>query len=203
MDAREQTIRKEYERNLPKESYGRRVMIDKFTTGSIDFVHLTYWSNGEERVAHLPEPRLDRNFHDLGDRKLVAAAYQASTGRSDVKVELNRPEEVDYQAVSDRTHQSARYSLRWAGLSERHSSSGVIVSTGTGATGWARSISRERSSPFTLPAPEPLGYRCSSKRVALQVGAQVLVMAAMMARCSSINSSSDTQVLLGRYTLSR
>lgn len=39
----------------------------------------------------------------------VAAAYEASTGRSDVKVELNRPEEVDYQAVSDRTHQSARW----------------------------------------------------------------------------------------------
>ncbi len=39
----------------------------------------------------------------------VAAAYEASTGRSDVKVELNRPEEVDYQAVSDRTHQSSRW----------------------------------------------------------------------------------------------
>jgi hypothetical protein len=77
MDAPEQTIRKEYDRNLPRESYGRRVMIDKFTTGSIDFAQLTYWSNGEERVAHLPDPRLDGNFHDLGDRKLVAAAHQA------------------------------------------------------------------------------------------------------------------------------
>jgi hypothetical protein len=77
MDTPEQTIRKEYARNLPKESYGRRVMIDKFTTGSIEFVQLTYWSNGAERVAHLPDPRLDGNFHDLGDRKIVAAAHCA------------------------------------------------------------------------------------------------------------------------------
>jgi hypothetical protein len=40
----------------------------------------------------------------------VAAAYESSTGRSDVTVELNRPEEVDYQAVSDRTHASSRWS---------------------------------------------------------------------------------------------
>lgn len=77
MDAPEQTIRKEYDRNLPKESYGRRVMIDKFTTNSIEFAHLTYWNNGAERVAHLPDPKFDDNFHDLGDRKLVAAAHQA------------------------------------------------------------------------------------------------------------------------------
>ena len=40
----------------------------------------------------------------------VAAAYESSTGRSDVNVEVNRPEEVDYQAVSDRTHASSRWS---------------------------------------------------------------------------------------------
>jgi hypothetical protein len=39
----------------------------------------------------------------------VAASYQESTGRSDVKVEVNRTENVDYQAVSDRTHQSSRW----------------------------------------------------------------------------------------------
>lgn len=72
-----QTIREEYSRKLPKESYGRRVMIDKFTTNSVHYVQLTYWNNGAERVAHLPDPKLDGNFHDLGDRKIVAAAHQA------------------------------------------------------------------------------------------------------------------------------
>jgi NAD kinase len=51
------------------------------------------------------------------------------------------------------THQSARYRLRFRGHQERHSSSGVIVSTGTGSTGWARSIARERRSNMRLPQP--------------------------------------------------
>lgn len=38
------------------------------------------------------------------------------------------------------------------GRSERHSSSGLIVSTGTGATGWCASIALERGGR-ALPAP--------------------------------------------------
>lgn len=71
-------IRSEYQRNLPEESYGRRVFIDKFTKGAVHFVELTYWSNGAERVADLPDPALEKNFHDLGDRVFVAAAFAAS-----------------------------------------------------------------------------------------------------------------------------
>ena len=52
-----------------------------------------------------------------------------------------------------RTHQSARYRLRLDGREERQSSSGVIVTTGTGATGWARSINGERRRPLELPRP--------------------------------------------------
>lgn len=43
--------------------------------------------------------------------------------------------------IGHRSHQSARYLLRYDGKEERQSSSGIIVSTGTGASGWARSIS--------------------------------------------------------------
>ena len=39
------------------------------------------------------------------------------------------------------------------GRRERQASSGIIVATGTGATGWARSISRERGSSLELPSP--------------------------------------------------
>lgn len=55
--------------------------------------------------------------------------------------------------AGQRTHQSARYRLGFGGKEERQSSSGVIVSTGTGATGWARSINGERSHPLRLPGP--------------------------------------------------
>lgn len=52
-----------------------------------------------------------------------------------------------------RSHQSARYVLRQGGKEERQSSSGVLVTTGTGATGWARSVNGERRRPLALPAP--------------------------------------------------
>lgn len=55
--------------------------------------------------------------------------------------------------VGHRTHQSARYLLAFAGKSERHSSSGLIVCTGTGATGWAKSVSLRRQGAAPLPTP--------------------------------------------------
>ena len=55
--------------------------------------------------------------------------------------------------VGHRSHQSARYRIRVGKRDERHSSSGLIVSTGTGSTGWARSIHRCHRSELTLPAP--------------------------------------------------
>ncbi|PQO41973.1 NAD+ kinase [Blastopirellula marina] len=42
--------------------------------------------------------------------------------------------------VGCRTHASARYTLECGGLSEPQSSSGVLVSTGAGATGWMSSV---------------------------------------------------------------
>jgi NAD kinase len=55
--------------------------------------------------------------------------------------------------VGHRSHQSARYRIELGGAEENQSSSGVIVTTGTGATGWARSICRNRATPVTLPDP--------------------------------------------------
>jgi NAD kinase len=41
--------------------------------------------------------------------------------------------------IGQRTHVSARYRLSWGDRSERQSSSGVLVSTGAGSTGWLSS----------------------------------------------------------------
>ena len=42
--------------------------------------------------------------------------------------------------IGHRSHQSARYQITIKGMTESHSSSGIIVSTGIGSTGWMRSI---------------------------------------------------------------
>jgi hypothetical protein len=55
--------------------------------------------------------------------------------------------------VGHRSHQSARYRVRIEHREERQSSSGLIVATGTGSTGWARSIRAERHSEIALPRP--------------------------------------------------
>lgn len=56
--------------------------------------------------------------------------------------------------VGPRTHQTARYTVALPeGPSERQASSGVIVATGTGSTGWCRSLWLERHSALDLPQP--------------------------------------------------
>ncbi len=42
--------------------------------------------------------------------------------------------------IGRRSHASARYNLRWRQASESQSSSGVIVATGAGSTGWLSSV---------------------------------------------------------------
>ncbi|MDT9690016.1 hypothetical protein Q5762_17055 [Streptomyces sp. P9(2023)] len=57
------------------------------------------------------------------------------------------------------SHQTARYTLAVEGGGtapappEAQASSGVLVGTGTGATGWLRSLWHERSSSLALPGP--------------------------------------------------
>jgi NAD kinase len=59
------------------------------------------------------------------------------------KAELNdgqRLYAVNDLFIGQKTHVSARYRLRFRGREEDQSSSGIIVSTGAGSTGWLRSI---------------------------------------------------------------
>lgn len=75
-------------------------------------------------------------------QQVVAGRFQCKQIRM-AKAELNDGQSL--YAVNDlficqRTHQSARYRMELEGRGEDQSSSGIIVSTGAGSTGWYRSV---------------------------------------------------------------
>lgn len=91
--------------------------------------------------------------------------------------------------VGHRSHQSARYEIAIDGERERQSSSGVIVSTGTGATGWARSIMTATGHAVPLePVDRRLAYFVREPWPSVATGASIAQGAVDAQRALSITS---------------
>jgi hypothetical protein len=87
----------------------------------------------------------------IARRARIEARTMVSASTDDSGEELVALNEV---YVGHSGHQSARYRLTLPdGSSERHSSSGLLVGTGTGSTGWCLSVARQRPHPVPLPEP--------------------------------------------------
>jgi NAD kinase len=71
------------------------------------------------------------------DDALPQQRFTMAVARLDDGQELHA---VNDLFIGQRTHVSARYRLTYRGRAEDQSSSGIIVSTGAGSTGWFRSI---------------------------------------------------------------
>jgi hypothetical protein len=106
--------------------------------------------DGALLARHLPT--------DAGELIRAAGAGRALTDeRTMVEAVLDDGQRVlalNEVFLGHRSHQSARYLIRCPGGSEHQSSSGIVVTTGTGATGWGRSISLERHTSLRLPLPD-------------------------------------------------
>jgi len=113
-------------------------------------VNTAKYLQGQPLLALNPDPRrIDGVLVPFSIRQAEAAVAAAMSERLTArrvvmaKAELNNGQTL--HAVNDlfigaRTHVSARYELRYRKLVESQSSSGIIVSTGAGSTGWLRSV---------------------------------------------------------------
>lgn len=127
--------------------------------------------NGQRLIGVNPDPKrydgqlLPFVVGDLG--KIVPEVFRGARPTKFVtmaKASLNNGQTlyaVNDLFVGPKSHGSARYTINHANQSEHHSSSGVIVSTGMGSTGWfsslvagARGVSAALSSKFTAATPD-------------------------------------------------
>ncbi len=120
--------------------------------------------DGQPVVGVNPDPVRDGavlariRVADAGELVRLAAAGAARIDeRTMVEAALDDGQRVlalNEVFIGHRSHQSARYLIRCPAGEEHQSSSGIVVTTGTGATGWGRSIGLERHTALRLPAPD-------------------------------------------------
>lgn len=106
--------------------------------------------DGQPVIAINPDPaRWDGRILPFGMRDLKSIVKRTMAGKGDSKAitfaEAKTNDGQRMLAVNDlfigpKTHTSARYVMHWNGKEETQSSSGIIVSTGLGSTGWLQSI---------------------------------------------------------------
>jgi len=141
-----QTLRREF---LPNFIFGRDDTV--VVLGQDGLVANTVkYTAGQPVVGVNPDPeRWDGVLLPFTVRDLRKIVPEVFAGRRKIKeVTMAKAELSDGQklyAVNDffigvRSHVSARYTISAGGREERQSSSGIIVSTGLGSTGWFKSL---------------------------------------------------------------
>ncbi len=143
---------------------------------------LKYLSSGQPLVGVNPDPQrwdgvlLPFRIDEVGEAVgAVLSGCHRSRAVTMALARLNDGQEI--LAVNDffigqRTHTSARYVIEWGGRREQHSSSGVIVSTGLGSTGWLKSLVH---GAVVLAAATARGEAAAPRAVALPWDAESLL----------------------------
>lgn len=158
-----------------RQATARRSELDRFLFAPEDLIvavgqdgliaNVSKYLDGQPVVGINPDPAiidgiLARISPDDASNALTAAvAGEAKVERRTmVEARLDNGETLlalNEIFVGHRSHQSAVYELRHYDASERQSSSGLIVTSGTGATGWASSIMNATDNHVEIPACQP------------------------------------------------
>jgi len=166
-------------------------------------VNTAKYLDGQPLVAVNPDPEhIDGLLLPFNVQQAAPAVRQALNGQAPIRlVTMAQASLHDGQrllAFNDlfigvRSHISARYAIRHGDRRERHSSSGVIVSTGVGATGWLSSLFNmaEGMCAHFMPAPVHL------ERPSLAWDTQQLVF---VVREPFVSKTSQAEVVCGRIT---
>ncbi len=139
---------------LPNMIFGRQDIV--IAVGQDGLVaNILKYLDGQPLIGINPEPaRWDGVLlpFEAGDAERVLVKLLKENG-SFREITMARAGTRDGQtmlAVNDlfigrKTHVSARYDLTWNGRQESQSSSGIIISTGLGSSGWYRSVMAQAS----------------------------------------------------------
>lgn len=153
----------------------RRGDLDRFLFAPEDIVvavgqdglvaNVAKYLTGQPVVGVNPDPELYDGVLVLhAPQRIAGVLPPAATGnvkmqrRTMVEAELDDGQRLlalNEVFIGHRSHQSARYDIEIPDKLEFQSSSGIIVSTGTGATGWARSIMESTHQRIPLNPGEP------------------------------------------------
>lgn len=145
-DARVQVVDRDF---LPTFLFGERDLVVTLGPDGI-VVNTAKYLEGQPIVAFNPDPaRVDGvlSRFAIGDARAVVRDALAGK-RKTQPVSMARATLRDGQTldafndlyIGQRTHVSSRYVLRADGREEAQSSSGILVSTGAGSTGWFTSV---------------------------------------------------------------
>lgn len=134
---------------LPTFTFGNRDLVITLGPDGL-VVNTAKYLDGQHLLAFNPDPaRIDGVLIPFAITSASAILPSVLKGNTRIelismaKASLNNGQTlyaVNDLFIGQKTHVSARYNLRIGELSENQSSSGIIVSTGAGSTGWLQSV---------------------------------------------------------------